>query len=173
MLGGIDISVFNFINRTLANPVLDALMPFMTGLASGEFISALAVMLVIFGRREKKLAGIFLLAGLTLNYFVIEFLKTAAAVPRPFISIPDARLLLPKGAGFSFPSGHATTAFMAATLMSRFFKRNAIWFAIASLAAFSRIYVGAHYASDVVAGALTGMIVGYGLAKAADGSKVS
>ncbi|MCX5677678.1 MAG: phosphatase PAP2 family protein [Candidatus Omnitrophica bacterium] len=171
MLGAADIAIFQFINRTLANPVFDIVMPFFTRAGSGEFIFALAVLLAVFCKREKKLTGIFLLAGLTITYFAVEYLKNAAAIPRPFISLADARLLVPKSMGFSFPSGHATIAFMAATVMSGFFKKNrALWFTIAFLIAFSRIYVGMHYASDVIAGALIGIIAGYCIMKTADRS---
>lgn len=171
MLGAADIAIFQFINKFLANPVLDMVMPVLTMAGSGEFVFSLAVLLIIFCKREKKLSGILLLAGLTATYFVVGYLKNMVAVPRPFISVADARVLVPKSMEFSFPSGHAVTAFLAATIMSGFFKKTrALWFTMAFLVAFSRIYVGMHYASDVIAGALIGTILGYGLIKIADRS---
>lgn len=170
MLGYADIAIFKFINNTLANPIFDAIMAPLTRLGSGELIFVIAVLLVIFGKKEKKMAGILLIAGLSVTYYVVEFLKGTLAINRPFVTIADARLLVPKSSGYSFPSGHTVTAFMAATIVSRYYRPRAIWFTLALMVAFSRIYVGAHYASDVVAGACIGIMIGYGLVRIARNS---
>ncbi|HUR50262.1 MAG TPA: phosphatase PAP2 family protein [Acidimicrobiales bacterium] len=61
----------------------------------------------------------------------------------------------------SFPSGHATSGFMAATLLSEGDEKLApLYFAIASVIALSRVYVKIHHASDVVAGAALGLGLG-------------
>lgn len=60
----------------------------------------------------------------------------------------------------SFPSGHATAAFTAASVLARSGHGDAFWFAIATLVASSRVYVKMHHASDVVAGALVGIALG-------------
>jgi undecaprenyl-diphosphatase len=59
----------------------------------------------------------------------------------------------------AFPSGHATTAFMAATLLSDGAATSAYW-ELAVLVAASRVYVRMHHASDTVAGALLGLVFG-------------
>lgn len=58
----------------------------------------------------------------------------------------------------SFPSGHATAAFAAATLLAG--RRRGRWFALAAAVAASRVYVRMHHASDVVGGALLGAALG-------------
>jgi len=58
----------------------------------------------------------------------------------------------------SFPSGHAASSFAAATVLSRFEPRLRLWFnALAAAIAFSRVYVGVHWPSDVIGGALLGV----------------
>ena len=173
MLGNSDIAIFHFINSTLANPVLDIVMPLITRLGTGELIFVLAVFIILLSGPQKRLSGILLLAGLTAGYFAVEFLKDSVAMPRPFMSIPDIRLLVPKAAGFSFPSGHTFNAFMAAAILTRSFKKDWLWYFLAVLVAFSRVYIGVHYPSDVLFGGLLGMIIGYILLKAADEPKVS
>lgn len=59
----------------------------------------------------------------------------------------------------SFPSGHATSAFLAASILSDETGSNA-WYAFATLVAASRVYVKMHHASDVVAGAALGYALG-------------
>ena len=60
----------------------------------------------------------------------------------------------------SFPSGHATAAFTAATLLSARGSNRTMWFALAGVVAGGRVYVRMHHASDVVAGAALGLALG-------------
>jgi undecaprenyl-diphosphatase len=60
----------------------------------------------------------------------------------------------------SFPSGHATAAFTAATLLADGTRLGPAYFGLAALVAASRVYVGLHHASDVVVGAALGMAFG-------------
>jgi undecaprenyl-diphosphatase len=61
----------------------------------------------------------------------------------------------------SFPSGHATSAFMAATLLSQGRpKQRPLWYGLAAVVAASRVHVRIHHASDVVGGAALGVIAG-------------
>ena len=62
----------------------------------------------------------------------------------------------------SFPSFQAVLAFSAIPILSREFKKfKFVWLAFACLIAFSRVYFGLHYASDVLFGAVIGYIIGY------------
>jgi membrane-associated phospholipid phosphatase len=61
----------------------------------------------------------------------------------------------------SFPSGHASSAFFAATLLAPRTKAGTLWYALAALVAVSRPYVRIHHASDVVAGAAVGAGLGW------------
>lgn len=64
----------------------------------------------------------------------------------------------------SFPSGHATAAFTAVSLLARPGRRGP-WWILAGLVAGSRVYVRMHHASDVVGGAALGLILGRLLSK--------
>jgi undecaprenyl-diphosphatase len=65
----------------------------------------------------------------------------------------------------SFPSGHATTAFAAAAVVGAFHPRLRVpLFALAALVGISRVYLGVHYAFDVVAGAALGTALGLAVA---------
>ena len=60
----------------------------------------------------------------------------------------------------SFPSGHATAAFTAATILARTGHGDAFWYALATVVAGSRVYVRMHHSSDIIAGALVGVALG-------------
>lgn len=60
----------------------------------------------------------------------------------------------------SFPSGHASSAFMAARLLSDKNNQAPLWYALAAVVATSRIHVRIHHTSDVVGGALMGVVLG-------------
>jgi undecaprenyl-diphosphatase len=60
----------------------------------------------------------------------------------------------------AFPSGHATSAFTAATLLSQGTNLGPLYFGLAGLVASSRVYTRMHHASDVLAGAALGLAFG-------------
>jgi undecaprenyl-diphosphatase len=63
--------------------------------------------------------------------------------------------------GQSMPSGHAATSFAGAVILTYLLPRGApLFFLLAAAIAFSRVYVGVHYMSDVLVGALLGAAVG-------------
>ncbi len=156
-----DLSLLHFFNRQLAHPALDVLMIIAS---TGGLAMLPALGLTLWVRDERKLGSAILIALLVglLVTFVFHFL---ALRPRP----SDVRLLLPTPIFPSFPSGHATAAFATAlvlTLYAREWRMTVLALTVASVIALSRVYLGHHYPSDIVAGALLGSAIGaasYGL----------
>jgi undecaprenyl-diphosphatase len=86
--------------------------------------------------------------------------KYAVQRDRPPTIILDPKPLMEVPTTSSFPSGHTSTSFACAYVISRLAPRLTIpVFVLAALIGLSRVYVGVHYPLDVVAGAIFGLIV--------------
>lgn len=106
--------------------------------------------------RHKKFFPVFALSVAT-SYVLSFFLKIMFSIPRPSLIYPTVSMC---PTDFSFPSGHAATSFAAATVLSYFDKKRWwIYYVVAVLVSYSRIYLGCHYATDVAGGAILGFII--------------
>ncbi len=87
-------------------------------------------------------------------------LKNAAARPRPYTLLNDLTILISAPRDYSFPSGHTCMSVAAAgTLVGLADRKWAIaGCVLAALIAFSRMYVGVHYPTDILGGALVGAL---------------
>jgi undecaprenyl-diphosphatase len=166
LLNSIDIALFRFMNENLSNSFFDFLMPFITDLNKQPFVLALVLALVIWmiirGNRRVRLAAILLILTVIISdQLSSSIIKFWLDRPRPCRALENVRLLVSCGSGFSFPSSHAVNNFAAAFVLSFFFPRAKWWFfGFAAAVAFSRVYVGVHFPSDVAGGFAIGMIVG-------------
>lgn len=157
-----DIAFFYFINSNLQNNLFDFLMPIISQLGSVYFIAAVGLSLLLFKKRGIKEAGLLTLTGLAVSETISTILKEIISRPRPVTIIENIHLLCHKSYTHSFPSGHTTLAFtIAAIIASLYPKLRFILFALAISIGFSRIYIGAHFPTDVIAGAILGIFIGF------------
>lgn len=111
------------------------------------------------GRRGSREARRLTLALVAESAFVNGAVKSAFGRERP-LHEEDRPHDLRQPLTSSFPSGHASAAFMAATLLSERSRLRPLWYTAATIVAGSRIHVRLHHASDVVVGAGIGLALG-------------
>jgi len=165
-LAAFDIWLFHLINERTANPVFDAVMPFITDRA--RFIIPLAVIWVfIFWRAGKKgrIIAVLTLAVIAasdqISAHVLKPIFSRTRPPYALAAIEHLRLLVDTTRSFSFPSVHASNAFAVASFVSSFYRRTKIpLYIVAVLLSYSRVYVGVHYPSDILGGAALGLALG-------------
>lgn len=162
----IDIALFYFVNSTLSNSVFDKLMPFITNHNHWILLYILVITTLIWkGGKNGRICVLLLIIVITLSDQISSSLiKEAVGRIRPCHVLNNINLLVPCGGGKSFPSSHAVNNFAAALTLSFFYREfRVIFFSIAALMAFSRVYVGVHYPFDVLAGAALGLIISFGV----------
>jgi undecaprenyl-diphosphatase len=149
-----DTRIFGYVNRSIQCRALDIVLPKVTHLGGAFFATGLLLFLTIFKRFGW--GGLAALAG---SHLVVQLLKLCVGRTRPYLVIPGARLSAHPLRDRSFPSGHTTAAFTLATSLSLAYPPLAyICFPLALLVGLSRIYLGLHYPSDVLIGAVLGTL---------------
>jgi undecaprenyl-diphosphatase len=158
----LDTRIFLMVNRlphpTAANVLADTITLITTG--GWIWLVGLAITRIAGvedSRKAFRLAAVCVLGATS----AVEWpIKSLFRRRRPFIDIVRALVIGRRPDGWSFPSGHTAAAFSGAWIASTVWPRKApLFFGLASLVGFSRIYVGAHYPGDVLAGASLGMVI--------------
>ncbi|MBC7100064.1 MAG: phosphatase PAP2 family protein [Methanobacteriales archaeon] len=153
----LDISLLYFFNIQMRNPFFDFLMPIITFAGTQIFWIIISIILFAFLGDKGKRAAFTCLLALFLGYFLSESLKAIFQVPRPFEVIEWVRPSTIVG-GYSLPSGHSIAAFSGFLILGVKYGKLPIFLLLAVLVGISRIYMGLHYPSDVIIGALLGIL---------------
>ena len=152
-----------FLQESVRNPILDRVMQFVTSLGDAGFL-AIIVCIVLLCIRKYRRAGAAASLSLILDFIVVNLvLKNLVARTRPYDMLEELLLITKRPSDLSFPSGHAGACFAVASVLflclPRRFGIPAM--VVAVLISFSRLYVGAHYPTDVLGGMVIGCITGW------------
>ncbi|MET9319030.1 phosphatase PAP2 family protein [Streptomyces sp. NPDC003038] len=156
-------------------PGADRVLPRLGRAANhGVLWGAAAATMGVFGSAGARKAALRGIASLALASATINTVgKWSVRRPRPLLEgVPAVRQLATQPQTTSFPSGHSASAFAFATglaLESPFW--GAVLAPVAVSVAFSRVYTGVHYPSDVAAGAALGVAAGFAVRRLARGAR--
>lgn len=166
------LNFFNNLDETILlwihhnhNTILNQLMPIITNVDNWVIpILFLFFFLGFKGKKRGKIALVLLIISLSLTDSICaQILKPFFERIRPsHSSIEGLNLLVSKGGKWSMPSNHAANMFSLAVILSYFYNKIKIpIFALASLIALSRVYVGVHYPTDIIVGGLLGYTISW------------
>ena len=154
-----------FNNVTGLSPLLDEVIVFLA--SDLAYVLPIILLALVFSsqysRREKwELLLVAFLSSIVARVGVAELIRSFYHRPRPFSVLPIHQLLT--DTAWSFPSGHATFFFALATAVYLYNRKWGIGFFIAAgIMAVSRVIAGVHYPSDIIGGALIGILVALGI----------
>ena len=157
----LDWSILHWIQSTLICPLMDFLMPKITLLGNGGVIWILAVVILLCTKKYRR-QGAVLLLGLLCGLLVGNVcLKHLVARARPCWLDESVHLLIASPTDYSFPSGHTLSSTISATILTKADRRfGYAAIPLAVLLAFSRLYLFVHFPSDVLVGAVLGLVIG-------------
>ena len=158
-----DFSVLDFIQATMKCPTLDQISLIVNILLYFGCAVWVVTAVIFFFFRKTRATGIMMCVSLIFVYLITQLgIKNLVCRPRPFEirNVGNVVLDYAHAHGYSFPSGHTACSFACATIL---FMRNKkvmwIMFIVAAFFGFTRLYMYVHYPTDVIAGAVFGVII--------------
>jgi Membrane-associated phospholipid phosphatase len=152
-----------FIQEYLRNPILTPVFKVITSLGNESMIWLMVIIILILNRKYRQM-GLVALISVLMCYIINNILlKNCIARPRPFEVLTHLQVLIHKPTDYSFPSGHAASSFAAAGAFYFYGSRKwgGLAFVLAALIGFSRLYLGVHYPTDVLFGAMIGLLISF------------
>ena len=162
----IDTALFLFLNKSVANPVFDIVMPFITKFDIWRLLLFVLIwlLLIIFGGRKGLIVALLVIIILTVSdqissSVIKPWIGRTRPCFRPWFVVEGARLLIQQTNSYAFPSSHAANMTAMATLFSvKYARFKWLFISIAIIVSYSRIYVGVHYPLDLLGGVIVGFL---------------
>lgn len=161
-----DVSIFYWIENHLQSPALRIFFEFMTNKKNFAIPGAIVGVIVLLAYKKHGLAFILttIIAVIMNDILLHQVIKPLVGRTRPCHVVEILKHVSNCSGSFSFPSNHAANAFVIASISGLYFKNKSLimtLFALALIVALSRVYLGQHYPTDILAGAIFGSAVGF------------
>jgi undecaprenyl-diphosphatase len=155
------------VNKEWSSPFLDQTLPAITDLHKNVFFVAAVLALFVFFIYKYRMQAVIFLFSLAATVgaddaFCGNVVKPIFSRLRPDRGHLDLIVRAPEFGGYSFPSNHAANMFCLATFLAYYFPRyRFLFFFCAVVVGYSRVYSAVHYPSDIIGGAVIGIIIGW------------
>lgn len=158
-LHSVDVFILELVNLSYHNFILDNLSLLISNLGIIYFWIIISILLYLFGNKKGKIVAKRMIIILVVITLFTQLIKYFIMRPRPYTELSNL-ILLDLGTDYSFPSGHTSTSTAMAYLLSKEYNKWCFML-IPLVVAFSRLYIGVHYPSDVLGGFLLGFFIAY------------
>ncbi|MBE6485634.1 MAG: phosphatase PAP2 family protein [Methanosphaera stadtmanae] len=158
-LHSVDVFILELINLSYHNFIIDNLALLISNMGIIYFWIVISIILYLFGSQKGKDVAKRMIIILLVTTLITQLVKILVMRPRPYTELSNL-VVLGLETDYSFPSGHTSTSTAMAYLLSREYKKW-IFMLIPIVVAFTRLYIGVHYPSDVLGGFLLGFLITY------------
>lgn len=156
-----DVSVLYWIQENLRIDALNPVIVFLTSLGKAGIFWILLSLALLIPKKTRK-AGLVAAISMAVCFLLANLvIKPGVARIRPYEAYSFLKPIVPPERSFSFPSGHTVNGFACSLILVRMLPKKAgiPLVILAAVIALSRMYVGVHYPSDVIAGFLISLVL--------------
>jgi len=156
----LDQGLFQWINGRIHNRFLNFFLYYLTNLGGATFTISTSLLIWAFSSPPWSTAGAQAAVALAISHIPVAIAKKLYPRIRPYLALPDTNTFRNPLSDHSFPSGHTTAVFsIAIPFIAAIPELLPLFLSLSLIVGFSRIYLGLHYPSDVLAGGAIGTAV--------------
>ena len=162
-LNSLDVFILEMINLSYHNFFTDSLALIISFMGIAFFWIFVSILLYFFGNEKGKHVSKIIIIVLIVVYIITAAIKFGVMRPRPYTQLSTLVPVMFE-TDPAFPSGHTSIATAMSYILSKKYNK---WYLmiIPIMVAFTRLYFGVHYPSDVIAGFMVGLLISYLLEK--------